>query len=735
MRLTITRILQGSFGVLILLLLVSLLLINGFITQVEAQVARMTQLYTPAAAAAFEMEINVNGTGMAVFQYVDSGDPQYRARVEKDAADFANFHAQFDRLTETAAQQTAADEVVGLYSDYLAAGQTLMTAHDDRVNLLATLNNNLAAVERLLEDSILALTANGSASSQEKFQGLAALETDLSEISTAVRDHVSDASDAYRTFIETETEQFRNKSAAYRQLELTPAEIQQVDEWELLFEESTADIQTLLDVSETFNSSWSSFSNLRIQLDNVLDDIIQIDTQLALTGAQQDTRQTIAQIGSLFWAVVIVSLLAGTGVLTLLFRGILRPMQSLLAGIRKVARDELAYRLMEKGWNEFVELSSAFNQMVDRRQQAEAGLQAALAELREQRTHLQGLLDSLGEGVIYTEDNQPRYVNYALAQMTGYSLEEWGSYPTPFEKDRKPKEDSGIFQELILKSNTAIEIWRGEAQLKRANGLVIDVGLTRTVVVGADQQIAGVVTVVRDISQEKALQAQQRRFVSNASHELRTPVANLMTRLYLLRKQPEKGDQHLAVIEMVVDKMRHLVDDLLDMSRFERGVIPMQYQKMDVQALVAGVLDIQEAEAEAKGITLKRSAVAEPLYVSADPERLSQVFTNLVVNAINYTPAGGEIDINVNKERGKYEPALAWVNIEVRDTGIGIAPEYHQDIFKPFFRANQGDSRGTGLGLSIVKEIVEAHEGVIGVESEVGQGSCFSVKLALLAEN
>jgi PAS domain S-box-containing protein len=366
----------------------------------------------------------------------------------------------------------------------------------------------------------------------------------------------------------------------------------------------------------------------------------------------------------------------------------------------------------------------AIQEDINERKQAEEALKRAHDQLKYERAQLQAILDSMGEGVIYDEKLQTRYINQALTRLTGYTVEEWQGYLHPLKSEQMIDADFEALSQAIFDAVGRKGIWRGEIRLRRKDGSEFDAGLTCTEVTGADGQVVGAVTIIRDISVEKALQEQKSRFVANASHELRTPITNLKTRLYLMHKQPEKMDYHLQVVEEVTARMQRLVEDMLDVSRFERGLIPLHQREVDLQELVASVVEVQRAEADHKHIRLTCELSTEPMIILADPERITQVITNLLVNAINYTPEGGLVTVDATSNGD-------FAAIHIRDTGVGIAPDLLQQVFQPFFRASQGLSDGTGLGLTIVKDIVELHGGTIEVDSRVGEGSRFSVKLAL----
>jgi two-component system phosphate regulon sensor histidine kinase PhoR len=175
-----------------------------------------------------------------------------------------------------------------------------------------------------------------------------------------------------------------------------------------------------------------------------------------------------------------------------------------------------------------------------------------------------------------------------------------------------------------------------------------------------------------------------------------------------------------------------LVDELLDVSRFEHGLINLNYEDFVLQDLIRLILRVQFPRAEEKSINLQESSPETPLSISADRLRIEQVITNLITNAISYTPENGEVAVTVTVEE-QNEIGKRFAAIQVRDTGIGIPEDVLPDIFQPFFRVNDFQS-GMGLGLSISKEIVEMHGGKITVESEINMGACFTVYLPLDVE-
>lgn len=358
----------------------------------------------------------------------------------------------------------------------------------------------------------------------------------------------------------------------------------------------------------------------------------------------------------------------------------------------------------------------------------------ATIELESERAQLRAILDAMTEGVLYTDRrNRTRYINTSMTRLTGYTSEEWvknqqNIWKLMLADDTDVDQFIRQIQDKILRHG----LWRGEVRLRRKEGDIFDASLVVTQVIRGEGELGGAVTVLRDISAEKQLEAQKTRFIATASHELRTPITNIKTRLYLLQKRPDTLDKHMPVLTSVTERMRKLVDDLLDVSRFEHGVITLRRTPIELQTIVRDIVETQTPEADKRLLKLTYHAPPEPLTVLVDAERIAQVVTNLLTNAINYTPEGGKIAVELRELHD--EMNNPFVELDVRDTGIGIPQHLLGDIFKPFFRVSDYNT-GTGLGLSITKEIIELHGGTISVQSEEAAGTCFTVRLPLILQN
>ncbi|MFA5139396.1 MAG: ATP-binding protein [Elusimicrobiota bacterium] len=223
----------------------------------------------------------------------------------------------------------------------------------------------------------------------------------------------------------------------------------------------------------------------------------------------------------------------------------------------------------------------------------------------------------------------------------------------------------------------------------------------------------------------KRLEGFRQEFVANVSHELRTPLASIKAYAETLRSGALDDAEHrmefVLEIERHADRMTRLVDDLLELSAIESGRRLPALEPVSLMRLASEVVSGVKPLAERKRIALRLDPFGDLPDVQADRGQLKQVLTNLLDNAIKFTPEGGSVRVSAQASQDG-------VAVSVRDTGPGIPTEHLQRIFERFYRVDKARSRelgGTGLGLAIVKHIVEAHGGSAGVESEPGKGSRF----------
>lgn len=243
------------------------------------------------------------------------------------------------------------------------------------------------------------------------------------------------------------------------------------------------------------------------------------------------------------------------------------------------------------------------------------------------------------------------------------------------------------------------------------------------------QNVIGFVLIIYDRSKEAELDKMKSDLISIVSHELRSPLTSIKGYVDLMLGGdlgiiPDNMKSYLAIVSANANRLATLIEDMLDLSRIESGKLNMTFGKVDVKYLCDYVFLTLKPQAEMKKIDYKLE-VCPGLAVSGDVDRLQQVLTNLVSNAIKYTPEGGVVRINASRNDQN-------ILIAVQDDGIGISEEDRKKLFQRFFRVKNAKTRnigGTGLGLCIAKSIVEAHDGHIRVESEPDKGSTFIIVL------
>jgi len=255
--------------------------------------------------------------------------------------------------------------------------------------------------------------------------------------------------------------------------------------------------------------------------------------------------------------------------------------------------------------------------------------------------------------------------------------------------------------------------------------------LTVPICTGPDsKEPTGVVLILKDVTQMHEQHELKRGVVSTVSHQLKTPLTSLRMSIYLLLEERvgtlnEKQTELLVAARDDSDRLVGILDDLLDLNRIESGKAQISLEAVSPHALVRDALEPFLVEAKDKGVALTNTVTDEMPEVMADREKIRQVFANLLSNALRFTSPGGAVAV-----RASVEPNRMVFSVE--DTGKGIPSEYVNSLFELFYRVpGQTENSGVGLGLAIVRELVTAHGGTVGVESEVGKGSVFRFTLPL----
>jgi two-component system, OmpR family, phosphate regulon sensor histidine kinase PhoR len=387
----------------------------------------------------------------------------------------------------------------------------------------------------------------------------------------------------------------------------------------------------------------------------------------------------------------------------LISRGIAKPIKELTGAAEKVAAGDLSVRVLLKNKDEMKKLADSFNRMNET-------IQTTFVELRGQKEELNGIMQSLREGLLVLDrGGRIVHANESFRQMTGGD---------PVE---------GRFFWEALRNPEFVEVISGSLENRE--------GRSEEVVVGSKTFLCNVafvrpreelVAILHDITDRKNVERVKKDFVINVSHELRTPltaIKGFAETLLDLVEEPNR--KYVEIIEGNADRLTKIVDDLLLLSNLEeKGEIDLEL--VDFGKLVHQIVTIFDQSLREKGLSLALSIQEDLPSIKVDAFKIEQLLINLLDNAIKYTEHG-EIRLSAEME----DKALL---IRVKDTGIGIPKGDIPRLFERFYVVDKSRSRksgGTGLGLSIVKHIVMLHHGMIDVESSLGQGTTITVRLPL----
>ena len=368
-------------------------------------------------------------------------------------------------------------------------------------------------------------------------------------------------------------------------------------------------------------------------------------------------------------------------------------------------------------------------QLRQHNEQLERKIDRRTSQLSIERKRLRAILDSTAEGIFYMEDFTIRYANPTLCRMVGYGIDDLYGKPLSFIRVTPEVTNQRNIPNL-LENPQELESGRSETRLQHQDGTEFYASIRFSLVGQPGESPVRMVAIARDISEERKLFFQRARFIANAAHELRTPLSSIILRLHMLRRQPERLDAHLISLDRVTEYLRELVEELLTLSRFERGTVTLETRSHQLQRIIHEAVDEHRPFAIEQGVSISIKLPEEEIVAGVDEKRMNQMMGNLVLNAINYSKEGDAINIMMSVD----EDIIGNKNvvIHVVDQGEGIEADLlPDDIFEPFARPSGGTRKETGMGLALVREIAHLHGGRVHASSIIGKGSTFRVSLPL----
>ena len=425
--------------------------------------------------------------------------------------------------------------------------------------------------------------------------------------------------------------------------------------------------------------------------------------------------------------------------LLLLWRRIQRAIRTVVGQLENMTRSKQIGLVMAGRNGELSEVTRPLNELLStvrsqteelRRQNRELQIQTHIADA--EKRHTEAIIFSISDAVIVTNRfDELILANEAAEKLLGFK------FATSVRKNIDRIISDGTLVRLVRETRG-----HGRSFTRKVvehaiahRGTPETYSITLSCVVAPNDEVSGVVAVLHDVTREKEIAQMKTDFVSNVSHELKTPLASIKAYVELL-VDGEAGDEQTRkefydIIASETERLHRLIENILNISRIESGVVKVIREPISLTNVVKQVLDVAAPQAKAKDIGIVERLAPVYYQVEADPDMIYQAALNLVSNAIKYTPEGGTITVcvSVDERRGV-------AVCDVSDTGLGIPTEDLSHIFDKFFRVKQNTkvAKGTGLGLSLVKQIIEtAHDGKLSVTSELGKGSTFSFELPVLA--
>jgi two-component system, NtrC family, sensor histidine kinase KinB len=457
---------------------------------------------------------------------------------------------------------------------------------------------------------------------------------------------------------------------------------------------------------------------LFMEIKGTSDEILQMN-QANMHEANERARAGAASARKQMFAMFIAGIVISTGFVVLTGRWILSPINRLIESADEIRRGNLDLVVPSGSRDEIGHLSAAFNAMT--------------ASLREFRRSNQAKWIRVQQATQRAFDNLPAAVAVLDTEgrvevATAAAKRIFGLGPAVSVRELPFKWMSGLVQEAVASGRSARLEDAGDIIQSFFDGNELYFRPEAVPILDADKQTIGVILVFQDVTQLRQQAEIKRDLISTVSHQLKTPLTSIRMAIHLVLDEKvgpltDKQAELLVAAREDSDRLNDILARLLDISRIESGKAPMELKAVAPVVIVSEAVQSFRREAQDRGVTLGTDIPDDLPDVLVDKDRIEHVFTNLLSNALRYTPAGGRVGVSAVAESDK-------VVFSISDTGAGIPERYLPQIFDKFFRVpDQVPDTGAGLGLAIVKELVEAHGGTVSVSSREGEGSKFSFSL------
>jgi len=428
---------------------------------------------------------------------------------------------------------------------------------------------------------------------------------------------------------------------------------------------------------------------------------------LSLTAVENSVNRAVVTIAVAVGITALLVIVAAA----IIARMITRPVRRITKAAEAIASGKLDQQIQIYSDDEIGRLGHSFNNM-------STNIKNSMAELADEKSRLGAILSGLSDGVVMTDAAGKIILANPAAEKLFKFKQSQVMDKSVIEAIPDHEIDSLVKKCLYNASEQTVQIDSMNCRFIRVISVPITTG-----------EVKGALILFQDLTELRSLQTMRREFVGNISHELRTPLAAIKAIVDTLRDGAVDDSvataDFLNRLDIEVDGMTQMVNELIELSRIETGKIKLKLEPVNINNLVEEVMTRLTPQADRKQISIFNKLFPELPPVKADKERVQQVITNILHNAVKFTPQGGKIEVSTALDGQN-------VAVKVSDTGIGISEEDLSHIFERFFKADKSrSSGGTGLGLAIAKHTIQVHGGTIWVQSELGKGSTFGFNLPI----